>query len=184
MATLVLQGLSITAVGLNRFWILAQNGQEDALEKNWKSIHKTIKKLGEDIEGLHYNTAISQLMILLRELESNGISKKQLEILTKLLAPFAPHITEEIWRVILKNKKSIHLEAWPVYDPQYLQEEAIKLIVQINGKVRDVLEIQRDLPEAEVRKVVLESEKVKKYLEGQKIKKFIYLPNRLVNIVI
>jgi leucyl-tRNA synthetase len=167
---------------LKRVWDLAERVQKKEAEEVRKILHRTIKKVGEDIGALHYNTAISQLMILLRELEEKRISQDQLEIFVKLLAPFAPHLTEEIWRNVLKHRTSVHREAWPQYDGQYIQEENIKLIVQVNGKMREVLEVARDLSEIQARELVLSSEKIKKYTEGT-VKKFIYLPNRLVNIV-
>ncbi|MDO8494945.1 MAG: class I tRNA ligase family protein [bacterium] len=169
---------------LNRVWALIDKVQKEDVAEIQKTLHQTIKKVTEDIEGLHYNTAISQLMILLREIEDvEVISRSQFEMVLKLLAPFAPHITEEIWRTVLKNKKSIHLEAWPEYNTKHLVEKTANLVLQINGKTREVMVVDRDLSEAQVKELVLASEKMQRHLDGKTIKKFIYLPNRLVNIV-
>lgn len=180
------------AVGVKRFldrvWKLAgetakSKSKTTDLEIE-KQIHRGVKKIEKDIESYKFNTAISNLMILCHSLAGGVLTVGQLETFLKLLAPFAPHLTEEIWRAVLKNKKSIHGQGWPEYNPRYLQEENVKLIVQVNGKMREILEVRRDLSEAQARELVLASEKVKKCLGGQAIKKFIYLPNRLVNIVV
>ena len=112
------------------------------------------------------------------------ISKKEYETILKLLAPFAPHITEELWQTVLKNKKSIHLESWPEYDDALLLDEKIDLVIQINGVKRDVLKIAKGLSEEEVKSIVLSNENIKKHLAGKEIKKFIYIKDRLTNIVI
>ena len=167
---------------LSRVWKLKEvaGGREN--EATNKILHKTIKKAGEDIAGLNYNTVVSQLMILIKELE-NGLSKKQMEIFLKLLAPFAPHLAEEIWREVLKNKKSIHLEEWPDYDEKYLRDENFELIIQVNGKMRDVISVARDISESEAKKLALTSEKVKKHLSGGTVKKTVFVKNRLINLI-
>ncbi len=146
-------------------------------------LHKTIKKIGEDIDGFRFNTAISALMILLNEMEKVGISEEGFNIFLKLLSPFAPHITEEIWEK-LGNKKSIHLEPWPEYDPKLIEETTFKLIVQINGKVRDKFEVPAGISEAEATSLTLSREKVKLSLENKKPKKIIFVPKRLINLVV
>jgi len=149
--------------------------------------HKTIKKVTEDIENLHYNTAIAALMEYLNYALDNprsGLSKSNIEILLKLLAPLAPHITEELWQEALGHKTSIHDEKWPEYDPEKIKEEKVRMAIQINGKVRSQIEVDVDAEEDDIKNLVLKDKKVQKWLEGKKPKKVIVVPNRVVNIVI
>ena len=106
------------------------------------------------------------------------------ELFIKLLAPFAPHFAEEIWMNVLGNTKSIHLEKWPEYDPRLIVEETSRLVVQINGKTRAVLELPVDSDEATVVGMARNDDKIKKYLAGADIKKTIFVKNRLINFVI
>jgi leucyl-tRNA synthetase len=108
-----------------------------------KIINKYIKDIGESIDKFSFNTSVSGLMKLLNEIESHTLAKKEYESFLKLLAPFAPHITEELWHSVLKNKKSIHLELWPTYDILLLAEEEVQVAVQVNGRVRDILKITK-----------------------------------------
>jgi len=101
----------------------------------------------------------------------------------KLLAPFAPHIAEELWSSVLKNKKSIHLEKWPEYDEQLLAEETINLVIQVNGKVRDTVRVKKGLSESEARDLASNSENTKKFVSGN-IKKVIYIKDRIINFVV
>ena len=147
-------------------------------------IQKTIKKITEDIENFRFNTAISALMILANELEKQEkISLTNYSLFLVLLSPMAPHIAEEIWQR-LGHKKSIFFEKWPKYDKKLIREEIITLIVQVNGKVRDKMEIDASVSEAEAKKLTLERGKVKKWIEGKEIKKIIFVPGKLINIVI
>jgi len=100
-----------------------------------------------------------------------------------LFSPFAPHFCEELWEK-LGNQESILKQKWPEYDENLIKEEIIKLAIQINGKVRDKIEIQNGLTEEEIRVIVLKSEKVKKWIEGRQITKFLFIPPALVNIVV
>jgi len=146
-------------------------------------LNKSTKEIEEDIEGMSFNTGVSSLMKLLNELESHEISKDEYETLLKLLAPFAPHLAEELWQNVLKNKKSIHLERWPEYDDKLLSEEKIKLVIQVNGRVRDTLEVKKGLSEEEAKRLALASENVKRHLIGE-VKKVIYVKDRIINLVI
>ncbi|MGB9743325.1 MAG: leucine--tRNA ligase [Minisyncoccales bacterium] len=169
---------------LERVWRLQEKVGQTLSGELKKLIHQTIKKVTEDIENLRYNTAIASLMILVNEMEKqNHLSIKEYEILLKLLAPFAPHLTEELWSQ-LDYQKSIHCQHWPKYNPRLIKKETIILVVQINGRIRDKFEISADLPEEEVKKLVLEREKVKKWLDNKPIKKIIFIPNKLINLVI
>jgi leucyl-tRNA synthetase len=148
-------------------------------------IHMTIKKVSEDIEKMAFNTAISSLMILANTLDKKSvISKRQFEVLLKLLSPFAPHFTEEIWNKF-GNKRSIHVEYWPKYDPVKIISNEMTLVIQINSKTRDqILITGTNISEDEIKKIVFDREGVKKWIANREIKKVIYVKNRLVNIVV
>jgi len=162
-----------------------QTGSE--LKANKKTeilINKTIKKVGEDIENFRFNTAVSQLMILVNELDKEeSIPIANYQSLITLLSPFAPFIAEELWEK-LGHKESIFKEKWPEYDPKMIKDEEIELVIQVNGKVRDKMKASADLSEEEGKKLALESEKIKNIIGDKEIKKFIYVEGRLVNIVI
>ena len=149
-------------------------------EQFWQ---KSIKQIGEDINEFKFNTAISKLMILVNEIETGIINKVKYEILLRLLAPFAPHFAEEIWQK-LGNKTSIHLESWPKYDPKLVEETTFELIVQINGKVRDKFEVPVDIVEIEATRLTFAREKVKLALENKKPHRVIFVPKRLINLVV
>jgi leucyl-tRNA synthetase len=179
-------------LGVNRFlervWKLAHNSlfvshkfEEDGVGK---LMHRTVKKVSEDIESLHYNTAISSLMIFLNELEAQKqIRKSVFERFLLLIAPFAPFLSEELWAK-LGHKSSIHMEKWPEYDEGQIMEENFTLVIQVNGKVRDTLELPRSISEEEVRRLILNREKIKSALQGKEPQTIIYVPHRIVNIVI
>ena len=147
-------------------------------------LHKTIKKVTEDIEGFRFNTAIAALMTLVNRMErEQSLPPTTYHLLTQLLSPFAPHISEELWEK-LGNKQSIFLEPWPEWDEALIVDESIMLVVQVNGKVRDKIEASADISEDDAKKLALESEKVKKFLEGKDVKKVIFVKGKLVNVVI
>jgi len=150
-----------------------------------KLLHKTIKKVTENIESMSFNTAISAMMILMNEVEKNIESLKieNWKLILKLLAPFAPHVSEELW-IMVGEKKSIHLSVWPSYDKDKIKDETVKIAVQVNGRVRVEIEIQAEAPEEEVKKLVLENEIVKNWIKDQPIKRFIHVKGKLANIVI
>jgi leucyl-tRNA synthetase len=170
---------------LERIWKLQERvSKENNNEKIEILVNKTIKKVTEDIEAMRFNTAISSMMILLNEFEKEQIiSKRNYEILIQLLAPFAPHITEELWS-ILKNKKSIHQTDWPKYDESRLVNDRVNLVVQINGKVRGTIEIDVNEGEDQIKRKVLELPDIKKWVNGLNIKKVIYIKGKLMNLVI
>ncbi|MBI2639826.1 MAG: leucine--tRNA ligase [Candidatus Sungbacteria bacterium] len=149
-----------------------------------KILHQTIKKVTEDIENLQYNTAISALMVLLNEFEahSDSAGRQEKEIFLKLLAPFAPHITEELWYA-LGNKKSVHTSLWPKFDKKFLTEDFFALIVQVNGKVRATVEVRAGITEEDARAAALSNEAVKRYVPGVP-RKVIFVKNKLINFVV
>jgi len=170
---------------LNRIWNFISEPEEPKTtdKEADKILNKAAKEIGDDIKDLKFNTGVSGLMKLLNALEDKKITQKQAEIFLKLLTPFAPHIAEELWMEVLKNKKSIHLESWPEYDAILSADELVDLVVQINGTKRDVLKLTKGLSEEEVKNIVLSNENIKKHLAGKEIKKFIYIKDRLTNIV-
>ncbi len=147
-------------------------------------LHKTIKKVTEDIESFSFNTAISSMMILVNVLEkTDNIKVSDFLKFLQILCPFAPHITEEI-SSLLGQKKSLIRNAWPTWDEDKIEDEKIKIAVQVNGKVRSLIEIDKEAKEEEVKKIALGDSNVKKWLENKDIKRFIYVPSRVVNIVV
>jgi leucyl-tRNA synthetase len=147
-------------------------------------LHKTIKKVTEDIEALKFNTAISALMILLNEMEKQPLLEiRNWEIVIKLLASFAPHISEELWHQ-LGHKDSIHIQSWPKHDSEKIKENVFNLVVQINGKVRDIFEVETGISKEKVELLTLKRENVKKWIKGKLIRKVIFVENKLINIVI
>jgi leucyl-tRNA synthetase len=168
---------------IERLWKLADKIGEG---KNMDMlVHKTIKKVSEDIEAMHFNTAVSALMIAVNELEKEPIIRAAdyFEIV-KLLAPFAPHVTEELWQTLAKKKGSIHAEPWTAYDPEKIKETSLRIAIQINGKSRASIEVPPDTSEEEIYKIAINLDEIKKWVYGNDIKKHIYVKGRLLNIVI
>lgn len=149
-----------------------------------KIYHQTVKKVTEDIENLRYNTAIAQLMIFTNETYKNPcMPKAYLEGFIKMIAPFAPHIGEELWNTVGHNE-SITYEPWPKFDEEKTINQEITVVVQINGKLRDKLQVNIDTPKDELERLALNSPKVQANLNGVKPKKIIIIPNKLVSIVL
>jgi len=198
-------------VGIRRFlervWKMSFELKAKSLEKNFKdqklsapssqlqvSLHKTIKKVTEDIQNYKFNTAISAMMILLNELEHTPeMSKVAFDIFLKLLAPFAPHMTEEIWSSLKSptsqklrglKQSSIHLEEWPKFDESKIKEENATIVVQINGKIRAQFEVPISISENKAKEKALTMPDVQKWLDGKEIKKVIFVPNKIVNFVV
>ncbi len=152
--------------------------------------HKTIKKVTEDIEGHKFNTAISAMMEFTNELTGHTSQTTASSMrfvasdLLKLLAPFAPHITEELWQNHLRKKGSIHLESWPKYDPKLVQENTFELVIQVNGRVRATVTAPLGIEEEEAKKLALAHERTQLFVRQKDVKRVVYVPNRLLNIVI
>lgn len=181
---------------LNRIWRLVVNeeGETDLsrmvdrhlTKKEEQILHKTIRKVGEDIDGIRFNTAISALMIFLNEVtdgEKPEMPRAILEPLIQLIAPFAPHIGEELW-ARLGYSDSIFNSSFPKYDEAKTVEDTITLVFQVNGKVRDKLEVPRGLSRDELEKFAFSSERVQKHIGSSAIKKMIVVPDKLVNVVV
>jgi len=179
---------------IDRVWRLSQVVEEKN-KKNKKiktdaslvsKIQKTIKKVTDDIDSFAFNTAVSSLMILLNDFEEvnqkeGGINQKDFIDFIKLLAPFAPHISDEIW-TMFANKNSVNISSWPVYDESKIVEDTVKVGIQINGKLRGAIEI--DLAKSEVEIVEEAKQIVKSHLEGVVIKKTIYVKGKIISFVI
>ena len=146
--------------------------------------HQTIKKLGEDIEDLHFNTAVSQLMIYCNHLQKcNTVSKKLIEELVIILSPFVPHIAEEFWS-LLGHSQTISYQSWPQYSEDLIQLDEVTIAVQVNGKLRANINVSKDSNESDVISEAMSLENVKKFTSDGNIVKTIYVPNRLLNFVV
>lgn len=176
---------------LRKTWNLfyPQNGEwavtdVEPSKENLKTLHKLIKKVSEDIEEFSYNTSIPAFMIAVGEFaQQKCVSRKVLEQLVVLLAPFAPHIAEELWHT-LGNEGTVCDAAWPKFDEQYLKEDSQTLSISFNGKTRFTLDFPTDASKECIQETTLASEQAQKYLEGKQIVKVIVVPGRIVNIVI
>ena len=175
---------------LKRLWGLFFKGDDvnvsdaEPTAEEYKTLHKTIKKVTSDIENFSFNTAISAFMICVNELNSAKCNKRAiLEPLVVLLAPFAPHVAEELYHV-LGNETTVCDAAFPKHDEKYLAENTVKYPISFNGKVRFTLELAADLTPKQVEEIALANEQTAKYLDGKAIKKVIVVPKKIVNIVI
>jgi leucyl-tRNA synthetase len=170
---------------LRKFWNLYQNGFEgEATAENLKSVHKLIKKVSQDIETFSYNTSISAFMICVNELSQQKCKNKEmLKTLVILIAPFAPHIAEELWEM-LGEQGSVCDSQWPTWNEEYLVESQVKLGIAFNGKARFEMQFAADADNKTIEEAVLADERAKKYLEGFQVAKVIIVPKRMVNIVL
>ncbi|HEY4476444.1 MAG TPA: class I tRNA ligase family protein [Candidatus Paceibacterota bacterium] len=176
-------------VGARRFLERVWRVREKVKHSNSNSdleakLHQAIEKVSEDIEAMKFNTAISTLMILLNYLEMTSVVPiKFFKTFLKLLSPFAPHITDELW-FSLDEKRSIHLSPWPRADKRKIESGTVTIVVQVNGHLRNSLVLPIDSLETVVVTVAKESEKIKPWLDGKVIKKTIFIPNQLINFVV
>lgn len=176
---------------LRKFWRLYHNAnneleisEEAASKAELKTLHKTIKKITEDLDRFSWNTCISGFMICVNELQEHKCNKRSvLEPLAILLSPFAPHIAEEIWEK-LGHSDSITQATWPQYDESHLTEDEFSYPVSFNGKTRFFISLPADMSAGDVEKMVLADEQATKYLEGKAPKKVIVVPKRIVNVVV
>ena len=169
----------------HRFFANLENireGEEDP--EIVKMLHQTIKKVGHDIENLHFNTSISQLMILTNlAMKKGSVVKKTAETFSLLLSPFAPHLGEELWQ-LYGNKNSLAYELFPEYEEKFLEEDNFEYPVSFNGKMRFKIELPLVIPKEEIERLVLEHEVAQKWLQGNAPKKIIIVPGKIINIVI
>ena len=172
---------------LEKMWRLSskvKGGELKVENKIQNLLHKTIKKVSNDIDNLKYNTAVSAMMILINDMEKEEeIARQDYESFLKILSPFAPHITQELWQ-ILGNTNSIHDEPWPKFDENLMKDTSHIVVIQINGKVRAEIQVEEGTSDDDVKKLAMEQEASKKWMAGNEPKKIIYVKNKLVNIVI
>lgn len=162
-------------------WIVTEDEPSDA---ELKVIHKTIRKVGDDIEKFSFNTAVSQLMICVNELQSLNCHKRTiLEALAVIISPLAPHMAEELWHQF-GHESSVLQAPFPIWEERYVIDNTKKYPIAINGKTRAELEFPLDMSEGDLKKAVLSDESVIKWLEGKEPKKFIFVPGRMINVVI
>jgi leucyl-tRNA synthetase len=159
-----------------------------------RKTHQTISKVTADIERMHFNTAVSGLMEQVNSMDDFAAGAggedaggraawgEACHSLTLLLAPFAPHVAEELWH-LAENQGSVCRQRWPAFDPEVAQEELITLVVQVNGKVRDRLTVARDLPEDELEALALASRGAQRHVAGKQVLRIVVVPNKLVSIV-
>ncbi|MEE8598122.1 MAG: leucine--tRNA ligase [Dehalococcoidales bacterium] len=198
-------GISGVSRWFNRVWNLVleeyrmkaeavaedRSGDAKAVRHLQRVTHQTIRKVTEDMERLRFNTMIAALMeftnYLSRVKEAGNVSDSDwrgpIDTLLLLLAPTAPHLAEELWQRT-GHSYSIHNQSWPVWDKELAKDEEITLVVQVNGKLRDRIAVPAAITEAEARQIALERQRVKAYLEGKEVTNIIYVPGRLVNLVV
>ncbi len=181
---------------LGRVWSIFQEEGQTAKDtkaldrKLRRKVHQTLKSVGNDFERFEFNTVVSALMELLNEMaaikDAGGWNTKAwneaVDIYLRMMAPVAPHISEELWARFGKPY-SIHTQPWPEYDEAAAAEDEIELVLQVNGKVRDKIVVPVDITEAQAKELALASEAIQKQLDGKAPRKVIYVPGRLVNIV-
>lgn len=185
------QGIEGVHRFLKKFWKLFHNKQDifevseqEPTEKESKILHKTIKKISEDIENYSFNTSVSAFMICVNDLQDLNCNKRKiLQPLTILLSPFAPHICEELW-CLLGKSESIELADWPELNPDFLVENSFSYPVSVNGKVRVNINFPLDMEVSELEKAALSDKIIIKWLEGKVPKKIIVVKGRIINIVV
>ena len=171
----------------DRYWALrdilcAEKGIRPDMETTF---HKTIKKVGEDIENLKFNTAIAALMSLINDIYDKGsVTKEELRVFTILLSVFAPHVTEEVWCACALGKGMAAEQSWPIYDEAKCQSDMVEIAVQISGKVRARIEIPAGASQDEAITLAKQNERIASEMDGKTVVKELYVPGRLVNIVV
>ncbi|MGH7350193.1 MAG: class I tRNA ligase family protein, partial [Candidatus Rokuibacteriota bacterium] len=176
---------------LEKVWVLvhevtaltpgASPGFPDSVERK---LHQTIRKVTADTEALGYNTAIAAMMEYVNELRiAQRATRHAVEPLVIMLAPYAPHLAEELWER-LGHETSVFDLRWPAHDEQLAQADEVELVVQVNGRVRSRLTVPRGLAEPDVVRLALADQAVRKFVDGKPVKKVIYVPDRLVNLVV
>jgi leucyl-tRNA synthetase len=176
---------------LDRIWrlFIEDNGElspkvvDETSETLERVYHQTVKKVTEDLEGLRFNTAISQLMVFINEAyKATVLPREYVEGFVKLVSPIAPHLAEELWSK-LGHSTTITYVSWPAFDEAKLVENEVEIVVQVNGKVRAKLLVAKDVTKDQLEKIALEDDRVKEHVEGNTIRKVIAVPGKLVNIV-
>ncbi|MGD0337600.1 MAG: leucine--tRNA ligase [Bacteroidota bacterium] len=188
-----MQGVDGVFRFLNRVWRLfvAENGaialsikDVPADQEMLRLLHQTIKKVTGDLDGMRFNTAISQMMIFINEMYKREVyPRKEMEKFVLILAPFAPHIAEELWK-ILGHSHTLAYETWPVYDVQLATEDEVEIVLQVNGKIRDRIQVARGITKEELENRARANERIQQYIRGKNVVKSIVVVDRLVNFVV
>ena len=168
---------------LNRVWRIQENFKDKAEDALLRLMHKTIKKVSEDIQEFKFNTAIAAMMEFTNAIYQLGADKEVFKNLVLLISPIAPHFAEELWQT-LGNKESIFKSEWPKYDLAMLIEETVTIVIQVNGKMRSKIDLPADIEESRLKELVLADEKLKPWIQDKPIRNFIYVPQKIVNIVV
>jgi len=184
------KGIDGVSKFFRKFWNLFHQeetlaiSQEKGTKEEMKILHTCIKKVTEDIERFSFNTCISAFMICVNDLNEHKCSKEEvLKPLLVLMAPFAPHLTEELWKKI-GEKEKMHKASWPIHANEYLKESTKKYPVSINGKMRTTLDFALDMPRPEMEAAILNNEIVQKWMEDKPLKKLIIVPGKIINVVV
>lgn len=168
---------------LNRVWRIRENLKEKADPALVRIMHKTLKKVTDDINEFKFNTAIAGMMELVNAIYLSGADREVFSALILMLSPIAPHFCEELWQS-LGNKESVLKAGWPEYDPEMLVEESVTIAIQVNGKVRSKLDVPSDITDERLKELVLADEKIKQWLGGKPVRNIVIVPKRLVSIVV
>lgn len=177
---------------LRKFWKLFHDDEfnfkvsdEEPSKAEYKALHKIIRKVEEDIERFSFNTSVSSFMICVNELTDLKCNKRKiLQELVIVLAPYAPHITEELWTLLGNAAGKLSVAVYPQFNPEYLIENEFSYPVSVNGKTRMNLNISLSLTQTEVEEIVLANADLKKYLEGKNPKKIIFVKGKIINLVV
>lgn len=173
---------------LRRVWTLIANPDPKTVEKKdeaalSRKVHQTIRGVGQDLERFSFNTAIAKLMELVNEMQKLGTNEEANQMLLLMLAPFAPHLAEELWEIIGQSD-SIHEQTWPTFDPALAQEQKINLPIQIGGKKRGTLSVPPDIEQEALLELVKETPSIARHLEGVKMTRVVFVPGKILNIVV
>ena len=193
-------GINGVARWLNRVWEICQHDplkldemptNEETVRNILRTLHQTIKKCYSDLDRFKFNTAIAALMELSNELNQvwnessidSATWRESIEKFILMLAPLAPHLAEELWERS-GHPYSVHNQMFPQWDEDLAAEDVITLVVQVNGRVRDKLQVPADIPEDEARRLALDSPKVQSHVNNKQVERTVYVPGRLVNVVV
>jgi len=172
---------------LNRVWSTMEkmHGKTEMTAECVRLLHRTVKRVGDRIESMKFNTAIAEIMSYTNELLAMAdIPNRMIEVLCLLLHPFAPHITSEIWEKVINDAEMLCYQPWPVYDPELARNELVTVAVQVNGKLRCTLDIEAGLKQDEILLVAKRVAGIQKYIDEKPVKKIIFVPDRILNIVL
>jgi leucyl-tRNA synthetase len=168
---------------LNRVWRIGDNLKEKADPDLVRVMHRSIKRVTDDIESFKFNTAIAAMMEFVNAIYQSAADKQVFSNLLIILSPIAPHFAEELWQS-LGNEESIFKARWPEYDPQLLIDENVMIVVQVNGKLRFKIEVPSDIADDKLKEMILSDERLKPWVQGKPVRNFILVPKKLANIVV